>query len=148
MVKNPNLTRFSLVQCGQVSVIVIAMNNSTTTHYPFPNFPVNPANASTPTPFRPYYTSLGHQIMTGSFALFLIIVLFLAISQLVSIKSNSIETATRPAICNQLDLELDSHLHPKLPHFANQSEIRAFNSEQERLASETMQHWLQNGCKQ
>ena len=33
MVKNPNLTRFSLVQCGQVSVIVIAMNNSTTTHY-------------------------------------------------------------------------------------------------------------------
>ena len=115
---------------------------------PFPNFPVNPANASTPTPLRPYYTSLGHQIMTGSFALFLIIVLFLAISQLVSIKSNSIETATRPAICNQLDLELDSHLHPKLPHFANQSEIRAFNSEQERLASETMQRWLQNGCKQ
>ena len=41
MVKNPNLTRFSLVQCGQVSVIVIAMNNSTTTHYRI--FEVSPA---------------------------------------------------------------------------------------------------------
>ncbi len=111
----------------------------------FPNLSVNP---STPTPFRPHYASPVHQIMTGSFALFLIIVLFLVISQVVSIKSNSIETVTRPAICNQLDLELDSHLHPKLPHFANQDEIWAFDAEQERLAGQTMQTWLRNGCKQ